>query len=517
MRKRVLWGALLGLLGMSLSPPLAAAGPVEAPAHLVISPSDPNLWVVRYDYGGGGFLYSRDAGASWNLVCNTAIDPSITKETAGVAVAPSGEVFTGVFTGLWEIGKGGCGGSMAEPFDGKWVSDVTQDPNDPSAIFAITSSGAMMNGLYSRDDASGAWSEIGTREQILISRVRVTQTDSGRRFYESIVDGEQMIATGENLPTGEPAYDYFPNYFIRYSDDEGETWTSHPGFAMTKGRVRLEAIDPTNPNRIVISETFGADNPEPDIIWVNDNAGDPDSYTKLAEVKTFGGVVFAPDGRLWYGDTDGSIYHLPVGETAGTEIGTDIRPRCLAYDGEGDRLIACKLIELVEVATDGTTKSLLDFRDQQDWVECDGQSVAPACEQQMAATNWCNITHFPNAKICAAYCYPGLNNMMIGQEGECPAGTMTPDGTIGGGPVSNGDGDSGTMGDGDGPAPAGSGDGDGMMTMEPMTPAPTMPPTTSGKGGDDGGCTIASDPARPVGLWIGVAFALLWIRRRRSS
>ena len=41
-----------------------------------------------------------------------------------------------------------------------------------------------------------------------------------------------------------------PNYLIRYSDDDAETFTEFP-FGGTDGNLRLQAVDPSNPDRVI--------------------------------------------------------------------------------------------------------------------------------------------------------------------------------------------------------------------------------------------------------------------------
>src|SRR4051812_37163253 len=78
------WARARGVLGFALGlalalPPVSTvfAGPVEILEAVAISPSDPDVIVIRYRYAGGGVLVSRDGGKTFSFVCNSAIDVGV--------------------------------------------------------------------------------------------------------------------------------------------------------------------------------------------------------------------------------------------------------------------------------------------------------------------------------------------------------------------------------------------------------------------------------------------------------
>lgn len=514
--RRIFFLIVLSVMG-AFGPSAALAGPVESPAELAFHPTDSQQWVARWDFAGGGLLFSSDAGSSWSLVCNSAISPMLTGETDGLAITPSGDVFTGDFSGLWRVTNGGCGHSKVPELDGRWVSDVRNDPEDPNLIYAVTSNGGMdpdtgaayQNGIFRFDAASDTWSELGSRDAFLISRLRVTKTDTGRRFYQSIAE-----------LGGAP--DYISTLFVRYSDDGGDTWVSHSAFndGEAQTEVRVEAIDPTDPNRIAVTQRNLFDSEALDKVWVNTAGGAPDAWVLVGEVAELGGVTFAPDGRMWFGDNLGSVYLVPPGSTTAEALGTEpIRSRCLQYDPIADAPLACRLTDVVAVASDGSVSPKLDFKSDVSWMTCPDVDMPSACQDQLAGLNWCNITHYPEAKICAEYCYPGLNNDAVADPGTaCPAGTITPETVdepiviVDPPPAVPPVVPPGTVV----PPTAG-----GPPTAVPPSGQPAMPNPSSEAEGSGCGCRLAGNHSEPSGLrpWGAglLALALLARRRRRRS
>ncbi|HKU40801.1 MAG TPA: hypothetical protein VJR89_21720, partial [Polyangiales bacterium] len=213
------------------------AGPPEL-FRSVVDARDADSLVVYYEFGAGGFYFSRDAGQRFELLCTSAIDPKISDgQVWAMRERPDGRLLLGLFDRLLISDANKCSWSEVPEFAGRWVSDIVRDPEDAAASYAVTSSGAGDNGLYRNDGKSETWTRIGEATPDFLTRLHVVKTASGVRMYASAAQPAQ--SAGQR-----------PRYYLRVSDDRGKTWTNHE-FGETDGSMRLLAVDPTDPDRIV--------------------------------------------------------------------------------------------------------------------------------------------------------------------------------------------------------------------------------------------------------------------------
>lgn len=492
--------------GLMAWPTRVAAGPVEQVAQFAAQPDDPDVMVLRHEYGGEGLIFTRDGGVNWQLMCGSALQPTGLTQTLSrlgpVAFDADGVLHMGTFGGLLRDDATGCAWTSESTFADQWVSDVTRHPTDASILFAITSSGGegKMNGVYRRDGATAQWKALGTQDAILISRLFVVELGGGKlRLYEGAVRG--MLGMAPN---------FTPNYITRVSDDLGETWTEHE-FGQTDGTVRLEAVDPKNPDRIVVvvdhegssSGVAGA----PDDILISDDQGA--TFTTWTSVVSFGGLAIAPDGRAWFGDTgdssglegtNGLFAAASLGAKA-TLLSSELHVTCLHYLPAAKRLFACDRFEAgFVIPDDGTYTQSFAFREVASFIDCPDRDLPMACERQLLS-GWCGITHFPEADLCCNYSAADKeidpkNLDPTQMEALCPgdvdAGATG--GTGGAGAAGGVGGHGGTGGDGADAGPL------------PLPPA---------KKADSGGCGVADQPPRAAATWaVALGLALAFVARR---
>jgi len=135
-----------------------------------------------------------------------------------------------------------------------------------------------------------------------------------------------------------------------------------------------------------------------------------ESFREYLTLTEFGGVAFAPDGRVWIGDV-GSIRHEKAAQ--GLWLADDLtqpaRPiadypvLCLAYQEATDTLFACQRIEFGTVdPVDGTFAAAFKTQEVAGFVECEGVDLARSCEPQLCQS-YCTSAHFPTAPVCAVY------------------------------------------------------------------------------------------------------------------
>ncbi|MDD9937945.1 MAG: hypothetical protein OXT09_30320 [Myxococcales bacterium] len=493
----------------------AEAGPVEELTQLAVHPGDPDVFALRYLYGGEGIFITRDGGNSFSLLCNSAIDPALTR-AGPLGFGSDGTLFMGIFQGLWQDDGKTCGWNKDPQFEGQWVSDVYNDPLDPEAIYIVTSSGneGSDNGLYRRE-GDGAFAQVGGLEFVLISRIRVADLgDGNRRIYQSILDG--TIPGSEEIG-GEPVQ--VPNYLVRYSEDDAATWTSF-AFGEAQGTLRLQDVDPTNPDRLVATLDDGDNGTK--VIVSSDRGETWSDYLDLVE---FGGMTIAPDGRVWIGDAgstsdpDGpqGIYTAEnFGETP-TQLTGDFPVRCLHYV-DADTLFACQRFTAGQVSTaDGRMTETFKFTEVGQFVACDGVDMLAACETQLVSA-YCGVTHFPLAPVCEPY---GVDLSVLQEGGGC---AFDFDAGVGTGTLPDG----GCIEPADAGAPEPTSTPDSDDSFDDLIGSgddePTQTAAGSGGGSDDegsGGCATVPPGHRgasgALAGVIGALAALLRVRRRRRK
>jgi hypothetical protein len=300
MTQRLMLMLALASMGLAfIAPSSGMAGPVEELVQLAVNPADPAMMVLRYEYAGDGLIYSKDGGRTFSFVCGSAVnDPSsddgpLTK-LGPIGVGGDGKVLVGVFGGVWRDDGKGCSWTREADLIDRWVTDIVPHPSDPAVAFLITSNGGEVENGVVRRNADGTFTELGTKKAMLISRLRVARlAGGGLRFYQSVVLGQIAVSEDGGVMTTKP------NYAIRVSDDEGATWTEHE-LGVLDGAMRLEAIDPTNPDRIVVSISRDRDSttntPLPDSLMVSSDQGE--SFEEWTTITKMGGIAFGADGQV---------------------------------------------------------------------------------------------------------------------------------------------------------------------------------------------------------------------------
>ena len=365
-------------------------------------PTDPSVMTVRYKYGGGGALVTRDGGKTWKLLCNSLLFDPVTTQSGAIAVAGDGTMLVAGLPGMWHDDGHACSWSSVPQFDTEYVGGFAVDPLDATITYAVTSSGGQLNGIVRRDK-TGNWSDLGTKKNMIITDMLVVPHGSGRRFY---------LGTSESLITdGGP----MTNYGVRVSDDDGATWTDHT-YGAADGLWNLQGVDPSNPDRLIASIERPEDLPPPaattDTVLVSTDRGA--TFEEYLTVTEIGAVAFASDGRVWIGDAGALDPKQPQGvwyakslAVPATKLPRSNYPvQCLEYRDSTDTLYACQHSTFGTVDTaSGAFTTELDLRTVGGFVECPGIDTAATCETQVCLA-YCGFGHFSRAPVCCAYSSP---------------------------------------------------------------------------------------------------------------
>ena len=371
------------------------AGPLEQFGQVLIHPAQPQRIAVRYENNGGGLIWSDDGGETFALSCGGAIGSDV--RTSSAVMAGDGRLWLASFDGLIADDRSACGWTFDPGLQGRWVVDVAAHPSDPDVVFAATGVASGDNAIY-RSERGGPFEPIGVPDALRVTRLRVVQHAGGLRFVQSGVRGASRIEDGREVP----------NYVVRYSDDDGESWTEHalPAIDLAGGMVRLDAVDPTDPDRFLVSVArAGAGT----TLYVSRNAGA--AFEPYLQLAALGGIAFAPDGRVYIGDA-GDVsgarktrgLYRAANLTAPPELVSDaFAVQCLGYRATDATLFACDRYAFgIADQRTGQLRPLVKFTEIERFVECSDQDVRATCERPMLQ-GYCGLTHFPCAPICDAY------------------------------------------------------------------------------------------------------------------
>jgi hypothetical protein len=381
------------VLGVCLLWPGSAwAGPPEL-FRSVVAPPDADSLAIYYEYGGGGFYFSRDAGKRFELLCSSAIETDLADgQVWGMLERPDGRMNLGLFSGMLLSDPDKCKWTRIAQFEGRWVSDIVRDPENADVSYAITSSGEGDNAMYRNDGKSDDWMRIGEAKPDFLTRLHIVKTASGVRMYQSAV-----------MPA--PSSQQKPRYYVRVSDDRGQSWMEHD-FGETDGSLRLMAVDPTDPDRIVavVQRPLAM---QADDILVSPKRGEPGSFKKIGQAMNLVGVAFASDGALFYGDNDQAspaLFKLDKDASEPRMLSNAYKVSCLRYDPGQQRLYVCRDWQFgtADVNT-GAFSVLADMRSSEHFAGCpDEQATATQCEVQFRM-NYCGPGHYEDAPICRFY------------------------------------------------------------------------------------------------------------------
>lgn len=300
------------LLPCSLLVLLATFGSTPAYAHdpwesngFAFNPAAPDDLVLSTNRG---VVFSTDGGQTWHLVCRRVFDNFL----PAVGVTTADTALLGTFNGLSAIDTTGCDDrELSTPLSGLWVADIQRDPIQSSTWLATTSRGAAPNGVFRSQDNGSTWQALGTLELgPFYKQLRIT--NDGQRMY---------VAVAQYFPPTDPAnpIDERVEYTIRYSDDDGQSWTTFPiALAPDEKEMVLLDVDPANPDRVFIGihacrEDNGCFDPvrglQQDRVLVSNNRGE--TWTELFAVKEVAAFEIN-DAHIWVGDWQGGLWRMNV-------------------------------------------------------------------------------------------------------------------------------------------------------------------------------------------------------------
>jgi photosystem II stability/assembly factor-like uncharacterized protein len=357
--------ALAMLLGAGEA---AANGRFPAAGHIAVNPTDGAHIAVRTTYG---ILTTRDAGKSWDWICEQAVqwtgqyDPSI-------AVTADGTILAGIYDHLG-VGHGdACAWSSPAPLVQKNVIDVSTERAMPSSAVVMTSNqtgtDTFVTELWASSDNATNWSQAGVDLPTDFSALTVDVAPS---------DAQRVYASGIRAGTA--------GVLVR-SVDRGATWETLdiPGSDQNKAPY-IAAIDPMNPQQLYV-RLAGA----PGKLLVSTDGGSiwSEAFAGMGVLK---GFALSPDGAkiLVGGETDG-IWRASAADLVFSKV-SDVGAQCLSWAGAGVYVCAAEFKDnfTVGLSTDegATFEPVMHLSCIRGPLACDpGTDVGGACPAAWPAT-----------------------------------------------------------------------------------------------------------------------------------
>jgi len=303
---------------------------VAAPAHangrfprsvkLVFRPGQPSDALLGVTFG---LLVTRDDGASWRWICESAIGFQGTFDP-DYELSTSGAIFATTIAGL-EVTRDGCHWDRAPaPLADTYVSSLAVGPD--GTLWAGTSDMVAGSALYQSTDDGRTFTATGPLDRAgdWVHTIEVAPSDPTR-----------LYVTGFRFDAGLPR-----ERLLYRSADAGATWQelSTDAFVGTNNSdLELVAISPIDPDLVFVRMTLVGSTLQ-EAIYRSDDAGAAvPHWTKVLDLQdSITGVVVRGDEEVWASTPSSGLYRSQdQGATFAIVPGVTLEGRCLAERSDG--------------------------------------------------------------------------------------------------------------------------------------------------------------------------------------
>jgi photosystem II stability/assembly factor-like uncharacterized protein len=316
------WLAALALVCVATT--AHANSRLPATNQLVIAPDDTSFMLLRTTFG---FLFSHDAGKTWDWLCEEAISSTGQLDPA-VALLNGGSVLSAE-SGLAVSLDQGCSWSLVPGLETTIVPDVARAADGATAIavkniYAYTDAGTQFfdTAIYQTTSSGKTWSPLaGVVDPVLsIDTIDLAKSDPLRVYITGIQYGSAVAK-------------------LLASIDGGSSYAEHdiPLVAGENGAF-IAAVDPNDAD-VVYVRTVGV-SPQQTLVsrlLVTTDAGK--SFTPHWSGDLMQGFALSPDGtRVYLGSTNAGLLVANASDLAFTQKSA-LAIQCLATSGS--TLYAC--------------------------------------------------------------------------------------------------------------------------------------------------------------------------------
>jgi len=317
----------IGVVLLSATSSATANGRFPAANRILLSPSNPDLVIVRATYG---ILPSFDHGGTWRFLCEDVLGlPQSASSDPALGLTASGALVAGLLlpAGLDVSADTGCNWSCAGGLlANEMIADVVVRPDSPHTVLALTATvyfddagGGQHSQVVQSSDDGSHWAAVGTPidPRYLVTTLEVAPSDA-HRLYVSAANGF--------APTR--------NAVLFVSAPDG-TWIPRPVplDARYETNIYIGGVDPSDADRVYI-RTDG----DRSRLLVTTDAGQ--SFAAVLNLTgPMLGFALSPDGaKIYAGSVEDGLF---AGDRTSMAFArqSPVRVRCLAT--RGSELWAC--------------------------------------------------------------------------------------------------------------------------------------------------------------------------------
>jgi photosystem II stability/assembly factor-like uncharacterized protein len=334
-------------------------GAFPGAGQLFLVPGEPEHVVARTTFG---IIVSRDGGASWRWVCESAMGYQNVEPPIGVTA--DGSVLVALEDGL-RAGAGDlCNWPEASGIDAE-VWDVSVQRDDPTVAVAVT-----------------------TDLDTAVTRLWES-TDRGASFTQAGVDVPGLYATTLDVAPSDPNDVYIAGSgtmgepLVARTSDRGRSWTLHPIPVDTQSKVPfLSAIDPVASDTVYVRIAG-----DPGRLLASNDGGA--SWTIVFQATgPLLGFALSPDGEtVLLGDLAG-VWRAPTA-TMQFEKRSNVVIQCLAWTANGVYGCGNQLTDgfLIGLSTNeaATFEPVLPMHCVAGPLACEAGSQVQSCEAEWPA------------------------------------------------------------------------------------------------------------------------------------